>query len=93
MFLWPLSFTHCHMDTLRDTRIYVAGRCGLVGGAIWGELQRRGFTRLIGRKHAELDLLDSSRLFALGWLPQVDLESGIRLAYQDFLKRFGRKLL
>jgi GDP-L-fucose synthase len=34
-------------------------------------------------------LMDSSRLLALGWRPQVDLESGIRLAYEDFLKRFG----
>jgi GDP-L-fucose synthase len=34
-------------------------------------------------------LMDSSRLFALGWKPQVDLETGIRLAYADFLKRFG----
>jgi nucleoside-diphosphate-sugar epimerase len=33
--------------------------------------------------------MDSSRLFALGWKPQVDLETGIRLAYADFLKRFG----
>ena len=33
--------------------------------------------------------MDSSRLFALGWRPQVDLDAGIQLAYQDFLKRFG----
>jgi GDP-L-fucose synthase len=32
-------------------------------------------------------LMDSSRLFALGWKPQVDLEAGIRLSYADFLKR------
>ncbi len=31
-------------------------------------------------------LMDSSRLFALGWRPQVDLETGIKLAYEDFLK-------
>ena len=29
--------------------------------------------------------MDSSRLFALGWKPRVDLETGIRLAYEDFL--------
>ena len=27
---------------------------------------------------------------ALGWKPQVDLETGIRLAYQDFLHRFAK---
>ena len=48
------------MDIARDARIYVAGHRGLVGSAIWRELQRRGFTRLIGRTHAELDLLDGA---------------------------------
>jgi GDP-L-fucose synthase len=32
-------------------------------------------------------LMDNSRLFALGWRPRVDLETGVRLAYEDFLKR------
>jgi GDP-L-fucose synthase len=46
------------MDIARDARIYVAGHRGLVGSAIWRELLRRGFTGLIGRTRAELDLLD-----------------------------------
>jgi GDP-L-fucose synthase len=33
-------------------------------------------------------LMDSSRLFSLGWKPQVDLETGIHLAYEDYLNRF-----
>lgn len=33
-------------------------------------------------------LMDSSRLRALGWTPQVDLTEGIARAYQDFLTRF-----
>ena len=41
-----------------SSRIYVAGHRGLVGSAIWRELQRRGFGSLIGRSHAELELLD-----------------------------------
>jgi GDP-L-fucose synthase len=32
-------------------------------------------------------LLDSSRLFELGWKPQVGLREGIALAYQDFLRQ------
>ncbi|MBM3883725.1 MAG: GDP-L-fucose synthase [Verrucomicrobia bacterium] len=32
-------------------------------------------------------LMDSSRIFALGWQPQVDLETGLGLAYRDFLAR------
>jgi nucleoside-diphosphate-sugar epimerase len=30
--------------------------------------------------------MDSSRLFALGWKPKVELEAGIKLAYEFFLK-------
>ena len=41
-----------------DARIYVAGHRGLVGSAIWRALEAAGHTNLIGRTHAELDLLD-----------------------------------
>jgi GDP-L-fucose synthase len=44
----------------KDSRIYVAGHRGLVGSAIWRELQRGGFSQLIGRTRAELDLLDQA---------------------------------
>ncbi len=46
------------MEIARDARIYVAGHRGLVGSALWRELQRREFTHLIGRSHAELDLME-----------------------------------
>lgn len=45
-----------------NARVYVAGHRGLVGSAIWRELQRRGFKNLIGRTHAELDLTDGPRV-------------------------------
>lgn len=35
-------------------------------------------------------LMDSSRLMALGFRPQVQLEEGIALAYQDFLERYAQ---
>jgi GDP-L-fucose synthase len=35
-------------------------------------------------------LMDSSRLNALGWHAQVDLQDGLALAYQDFLQQVGR---
>jgi nucleoside-diphosphate-sugar epimerase len=34
-------------------------------------------------------LIDSSRIYAMGWKPQTGLEEGIRLAYQDYLSRFA----
>ena len=48
------------MKLEKHARIYVAGHRGLVGSAIWRELQRRGFSNLIGRTRAELDLLNAA---------------------------------
>ncbi|MGV3757715.1 MAG: GDP-L-fucose synthase family protein [Verrucomicrobiota bacterium] len=48
------------MKIAKDARMYVAGHRGLAGSAIWRELERQGFTNIIGRTHAELDLLDTA---------------------------------
>ena len=42
----------------KNAKIYVAGHRGLVGSAIWKNLQDKGYTNLVGRTHKELDLLD-----------------------------------
>lgn len=42
----------------KDSVIYVAGHRGLVGSAIWRNLQAKGYTNLVGRTHNELDLLN-----------------------------------
>ncbi len=42
----------------KNAKIYIAGHRGLVGSAIWKNLQARGYTNLIGRTHHELDLMD-----------------------------------
>lgn len=42
----------------KNAKIYVAGHRGLVGSAIMANLKARGFSNVIGRTHAELDLLD-----------------------------------
>ena len=48
----------------KDAKIYVAGHHGLVGSAIWDNLQQRGYTNLVGRSHSELDLLDGATVKA-----------------------------
>ncbi len=40
----------------KDSKIYVAGHRGMVGSAIVRELERQGYTNIITRTHAELDL-------------------------------------
>lgn len=44
----------------RNERVYIAGHRGLVGSAIWRELESAGFKNLIGRSRAELDLQDAA---------------------------------
>lgn len=41
-----------------EDKIYIAGHRGMVGSAIWRQLESEGYTNLIGRTHAELDLLN-----------------------------------
>ena len=43
----------------KNAKIYVAGHKGLVGSAIWKNLSQKGYTNLIGRTSAELDLRDA----------------------------------
>jgi len=40
----------------KDSRIYVAGHRGLVGSAVLRKLQAEGYTRLLTRTRAQLDL-------------------------------------
>lgn len=39
-----------------NTKIYVAGHCGLVGSALTRNLRAQGYTNIVARTHAELDL-------------------------------------
>lgn len=48
----------------KDVKIYVAGHRGLVGSAIWKNLQFKGYCNLIGKTHQELDLLDTAAVQA-----------------------------
>jgi len=42
------------------SKIYIAGHRGLAGSAIVRELQRQGYTNLVTRSHAKLDLEDAA---------------------------------
>jgi len=57
---------------LQDSRIYVAGHRGLVGSALMRSLVERGYTNLITRTHAELDLTsqDAVRQFFMQEKPE-----------------------
>ena len=46
------------MTLNKDSKIYIAGHKGLVGSAIWRNLEQLGYRNLVGRSHRELDLTD-----------------------------------
>jgi len=51
---------------------------GFKGEIVWDQTKPDGTPR---------KLMDSSRLFELGWRPQIDLPTGIHLVYSDFLTK------
>jgi len=67
--------------TIRELAEMVQRVVGFKGEIVWDASKPDGTPR---------KLMDSSRLFALGWRPTIDLETGIRLAYADFIKRLGQ---
>lgn len=48
----------------RGATTYIAGHRGMVGSAIWRRFEADGFTGLVGRSSAELDLTDRAGVFA-----------------------------
>lgn len=67
--------------SIRDLADTVRKAIGYDGVVVWDHSKPDGTPR---------KLMDSSRLLKMGWRPQIDLETGIKLAYDDFLKRFGK---
>ena len=65
---------------IRELAHVVARVVGYAGRIEWDESKPDGTPR---------KFLDSCRLFGLGWRPSVDLESGIRMAYEDFRRSDG----
>jgi GDP-L-fucose synthase len=46
----------------KNSIIYIAGHTGLVGSAIWRNLQSKGYSRLIGKTIDELDLMNPAEV-------------------------------
>ena len=46
----------------KNSKIFVAGHKGLVGSAIFNELQKQGFNNIITRTRSELDLLNGKKV-------------------------------
>jgi GDP-L-fucose synthase len=47
-----------------SSKIYVAGHMGLVGSALWKNLQSKGYSNLVGKSLQELNLMDANAVNA-----------------------------
>jgi len=45
-----------------NSKIFIAGHNGMVGSAIWRNLESKGYTNLIGRSSKELDLRNQAQV-------------------------------
>jgi GDP-L-fucose synthase len=63
--------------SIRELAEAVKRVTGFEGEIAWDDSKPDGAPR---------KLMDSSRLFALGWRPRVSLEQGLKLAYDSFLR-------
>jgi len=73
----PLINVGCESEvTIRELAETTQKAVGFTGKLVFDTTKPDGTPR---------KLMDSSRMFSLGWRPKVDLETGIRLAVQDFL--------
>ena len=67
--------------SIREAAEIVRDAVGFSGTIRWDDTQPDGTPR---------KLLDSSRIFTMGWKPEVPFEEGIRQTYADFLAGGGR---
>lgn len=68
--------------SIRELSELVQRVVGFAGQIVWDSSKPDGTPR---------KLMDNSRLQAMGWCPQINLETGIRLAYEDFGGRQPRQ--
>ena len=64
-----------------NARIFIAGHRGMVGSAVWRNLESKGFTNLIGRTSSELDLRNQqevARFFEVE-KPEVVIDAAARV--------------
>jgi GDP-L-fucose synthase len=63
--------------SIRDLAILIQNIIGFEGELIFNPEKPDGTPR---------KLMDVSKIKSIGWEPKIDLETGIKLAYQDFIK-------
>jgi len=82
------------MNLKKTTKIYIAGHRGMVGSAVWRALESKGFSNLIGKTSAEIDLRNQQAVldFYNQEQPEVVIDAAAKvggiLANNDFPYQF-----
>jgi GDP-L-fucose synthase len=82
------------MNLKKSTKIYIAGHRGMVGSAVWRALESKGYSNLIGKTSAELDLRNQHAVtdFYKKEQPEVVIDAAAKvggiLANNDFPYQF-----
>ena len=82
------------MNLKKTTKIYIAGHRGMVGSAVWRALTSKGYTNLLGKTSAELDLRNQQAVtdFYNQEQPEVVIDAAAKvggiLANNDFPYQF-----
>jgi len=65
----------------KNTKIYIAGHRGMVGGAIWQKLTQSGFSNLIGKTSKQLDLRNQQHVdeFFETEKPEIVIDAAARV--------------
>jgi len=65
----------------KNSKIYIAGHNGMVGSAIWRELELQGYKNIIGKTREELDLKDQNavNIFISTEKPDVIIDAAARV--------------
>ncbi len=78
----------------KRSKIYVAGHKGMVGSAVWRQLEKKGYSNLIGKSSSALDLRNQQQVFGFFKYekPDVVIDAAARvggiLANNDFPYQF-----
>jgi GDP-L-fucose synthase len=82
------------MNLKKTTKTYIAGHRGMVGSAVWRALESKGYSNLIGKTSAELDLRNQQAVtdFYKKEQPEVVIDAAAKvggiLANNDFPYQF-----
>ena len=72
----------------KDAKICIAGHRGMLGSAVWRALEKKGYTQLIGKTSASLDLRNQQAVldFYKNEKPEVVINAAARVGGIFYIK-------